>query len=218
MDKEDQEHFRTIREASAKPSTGSKRPEARSTSGLDQDSCLTIAKGICGCYRRDEAQDPETFAAALAIVLMDYPADIVRVAADPRTGVITAFPMGLPNVGQIRQFLEDKLTYKLKIERLAALPRADFKRLGRPAPGPGDWANVFVPAADRNYPRMVEKAKTADVREYRYDQAVGHVGIWVSLTWLDQPDAVKSAFKVPSMTDIEALYARHPELGEGEAA
>ena len=72
---------------------------------------------IAGCYRRDEAQNPEMFAAALALILGEYPYAVVDYVADPRTGVITEFPMGLPNVGQIRKFCD--VVYDRQ-ERLAA--------------------------------------------------------------------------------------------------
>ena len=61
---------------------------------------------IAGCYRRDEAQNPQMFAAALALVLGEYPRAVVEYVADPRTGVITEFPMGLPNIGQIQGFCD----------------------------------------------------------------------------------------------------------------
>ena len=111
MDNEDREHFKTIGSALAKPQTGlsTQRSAANLQSRHDQASCLTKAKAIFGCYRRDEAHDPEGFVAALAAILGDYPAQLVDYAADPRTGVSTEYPMGLPNVGQIRQFLDAAL-------------------------------------------------------------------------------------------------------------
>jgi hypothetical protein len=108
MDMEDRNHFKTI--AGALPeryvSSGNKSTKASSHSPLAPHSCLKKAEMIAGCYRRDEAQNPEMFAAALAIILGDYPAEVVDYVADPRTGVITEFPMGLPNVGQIQSFCD----------------------------------------------------------------------------------------------------------------
>ena len=49
---------------------------------------------ILGCYRRDEATDPEIFASALALIFQDYPREIVEFVTDPRTGVITEFSVG----------------------------------------------------------------------------------------------------------------------------
>ena len=65
---------------------------------------------ILGCYRRDEATDPDMFASALAMIFQDYPRDIVEYVTDPRTGVINKFPMGLPQVPQIRECLEQAIS------------------------------------------------------------------------------------------------------------
>lgn len=104
MDTEDQEHFRTI--AGASVVRLNDKPRRESSSRPDLAYFQAKAHAICGCYRRDEAQDPETFAAALAIVLADYPKQIADYAADPRTGVVTKYPMGLPNIGQIKEFCD----------------------------------------------------------------------------------------------------------------
>lgn len=216
MDRDDHEHFRTTASRLAEQSNGNSRPE-RSRSGLDLAYCQTIARGICGCYRRDEAQDPETFAAALAIVLQDYPADIVRLAGDPRTGVITAFPMGLPNVGQIREFLEDKLSHQEKLKRLGSLPKPEFNRLPPPPSGPGDLANVFVSADSKLYQVMVGKAQTGDSREYRFEERP-RPGIWVALSWFDGAAQIAKTFKVPTDDDLRALYPKPTAEGQGEAA
>jgi hypothetical protein len=149
-------------------------------------------------------------------VLTDYPADIVNLAADPRTGVVASFPMGLPNVGQIRQFLEDKLSHREKLQRLAELPKQEFKRFPPTPAGPGDLANVFVPETVRQYAQMVERAKTGDPREFRY--ATG--GIMVGLSWFDTPAQVAKTFKTPTNEEIQKHYAKPDligaEAGEGE--
>ena len=122
MDTEDRDHFRTI--ALALPAHSEKLEKMSnremSHSRLDPAYCLQKAEMIAGCYRRDEAQNPEMFAAALALILGEYPYAVVDYVADPRTGVITEFPMGLPNVGQIRQFCD--VVYDRQ-ERLAAPKR-----------------------------------------------------------------------------------------------
>jgi hypothetical protein len=152
---------------------------------------------ICSCYRRDEAQNPEMFAAALAIVLGDYPTEIVNYAADPRTGVITRFPMGLPNVGQIKVYLDETQAWKDRLKHYGQLPKAEFARLPKPPAGPGAWANVFVPADALPYARMVELTINADHREWRYDTE--RQGIWVALSWLQEPTKGKSPQPLPDL-------------------
>lgn len=146
---------------------------------------------ICGCYRRDEAQSPEIFAAALAIVLGDYPAEIVHYAADPRTGVISEFPMGLPSVGQIKQYLDGVQIKKDRLKHYGNLP-PPVPRLPKPPVGAGDWANVLVAPDAPQYARMVGLTKDGDSRCWRYDKikpGETKPGIWVSFNWLDQPAA-----------------------------
>lgn len=216
MDKEDRDNFRTIANQSAGQQQGYK--SRGSHGGLDPDSCLTMARQICGSYRRDEAQDPETFAAAVAVVLGDYPADIARIAADPRTGVAAAFPNGLPQVGQIKEFLDGLHKRKLYLEHLASLPKPDFNDPPRPKAGPGDWANVLVHSDAPQYPHMVERARQpgADPREFRFVRQ----GIWVGARWFEAPrqQLVSKTFKLLSDDDLRALYPKAPAEGQEDAA
>jgi hypothetical protein len=145
------------------------------------------AKAICGCYRRDEAQDPETFAAGLAAVLSDYPVAIVEYAADPRTGVIKAFPMGLPSVGQVGQFLDEMQARQERINRYAALPKAP-RYVG---PKLKAEPNLFVPDTAHRYGAMVKRADKEPERA-RYGSnvcadGVNRNGIFVPLNWYEDP-------------------------------
>lgn len=140
---------------------------------------------IASCYRRDEAQNPELFADALALVLGDYPADIVKIAVDPRTGVIERFPMGLPNVGQIKQYLDDLLAKRDRLRHYAALPKPQpFRRtLEKAEP------NLFVPNEHRRYEVMAAKAQKEPERA-RFENHLcsdGQVraGVWVPLDWFE---------------------------------
>jgi hypothetical protein len=123
MDYQDSDNFKTINSASVGQPTASltQHTKENSHSRLDQASCLTAAKAISGSYRRDEAHDPETFVAALALIFGDYPESIVQYAADPRTGVVSKFPMGLPNVGQIKEFCDGVLSRQERIARYSSL-------------------------------------------------------------------------------------------------
>jgi hypothetical protein len=119
MDQEDREHFKTIAAASVVRLDAKQSRESNSR----QDLAYFQAKAdaICGCYRRDEAQNPETFAAALTLVLADYPKEIAEYAADPRTGIVTQYPLGLPNIGQIKEFCDGVQTRQDRIERYSKL-------------------------------------------------------------------------------------------------
>jgi hypothetical protein len=83
------------------------------------------APRFLGRFRFDwTSHDPETFAAGLAVVLADYPAAIVEYAADPRTGVVSKFPMGLPNVGQIKEYCDGILARQERLAHYSSLPKA----------------------------------------------------------------------------------------------
>src|SRR5215467_7258936 len=137
---QDRDSFKTINSASAVPPTASltQHGKENSHSHLDQASRLTAAKAISGSYRRDEAHDPETFVAALAIIFGDYPASIVQYAADPRTGVVCKFPMGLPNVGQIKEFCDGVLARQERLQRYSELKRVGPRPI-ETKPEPKNW-------------------------------------------------------------------------------
>jgi hypothetical protein len=42
---------------------------------------------LFGCYRKGDANDPETYTAAIAAILTEYPPEVIRIATDPRTGI-----------------------------------------------------------------------------------------------------------------------------------
>ncbi len=42
---------------------------------------------LCACYRKDEAVNPEVYAAAVEAVLSDYPREVIEYVTDPRTGL-----------------------------------------------------------------------------------------------------------------------------------
>jgi hypothetical protein len=71
----------------------------------------------------------------LALTFGDYPASIVQYAADPRTGVVCKFPMGLPNVGQIKEFCDGILARQERIAHYAGL--GPSKRYEPPPVKPG---------------------------------------------------------------------------------
>jgi hypothetical protein len=76
-----------------------------SRSGLDPVYCLRKAQMVFGCYRRDEANNPEIFSAAIAAVFEGYSREVVERAADPRTGIASQYKF-LPAVQEVREFCD----------------------------------------------------------------------------------------------------------------
>ena len=163
MDTEDREHFKTIGSQLAKQPIGSSKPQSAANlqSRHDQASCLVRAKAIFGCYRRDEAHDPEAFVAALAAILGGYPKAVVDYVADPRTGAVAEFPRGLPNVGQIQEFC-DVILRRLEI---LSQPKAIAKPFVPPPVKPGqiDAAQFHKLVAEgKTFARPVGRFETVD--------------------------------------------------------
>jgi len=45
------------------------------------------AKLLFGSYRKGDANDPDTYVAAITAVLSEYPADVIKRVTDPRLGI-----------------------------------------------------------------------------------------------------------------------------------
>jgi hypothetical protein len=94
-------------------------------------------------------------------VLGDYPRTVVDYVADPRTGVITEFPMGLPNIGQIQGFCDRTV----KRFELMAKPRAVAVPYVPPPVLPGQIdSNEFARrvASGELKPRPIGRFETID--------------------------------------------------------
>jgi hypothetical protein len=140
--------FKTIGSQLEKPSSASPPPTSDPRPG--HHWCVQQARLITGCYRRDEAHDPDAFGSALALVLADYSVAVVSYATDPRTGVAKAFPNGLPNVGQIREFCDGVQNRLARLDRYAALPRQQSQPIAAPALKAGQFSyKEFLEMAER---------------------------------------------------------------------
>ena len=146
---------------------------------------------LFGCYRRGDANDPETYVAAVAAVLSLYGSDIIREATDPRTGIQTSekFAAFMPNAGELKIYCEAIAARKERMRQLAAIPKpvpAD-RRLEAPAQPQGSWANVFVPEGHARYQRMVDATEKLDRKFWKFGHSSeGVVGLWIALNvWQD---------------------------------
>jgi hypothetical protein len=149
---------------------------------------LDRAKLLLGCYRRTDANDPETYIAAIAAVLSLYDAALIRDATDPRTGIQTsakhaAWP---PNVGELKAFCDDEAGHRSRMKKYADQPRPNFRiaSLPAPEPRPGRRANLLVPKDNPRYPEMCERAKNGDPANWKWHER----GIMVSLAWWQNTD------------------------------
>lgn len=122
------------------------------------------------------------------MVFSDYPASVVEFVADPRTGVIADYPMGLPNVGQIRAVCEATLRRQETLTRFAKMPKY---RPYVPPPPSKPKPNLFVPEFSGKYQQMTDfhHKSGGEMSFYKKDHAYlnGDTanGIMVPHHWFD---------------------------------
>lgn len=166
------------------------RPRESRQAGSSRNSTNQVAfamqraEVLFGSYRRGDANDPERYVAAIAAVLSMYEPDLIREITDPRSSIATTekFMSFMPNAGELKVYCDGVAAVRDRIRKMAAWPAPDPSRmrLAAPVPMPGDKATVLVPKENQRYPAMVEWAKTADERLWKFDPR----GIWVSWdTW-----------------------------------
>jgi hypothetical protein len=170
---------------------------------------------LFGCYRRGDANDPETYVAAVAAVLARYDAELIREVTDPNTGIQTAekYMTFMPNAGELKVYCESIAARRERLKRFGTLPAPDFSRarLPRPEPLPGDLATVFVPAGHPRCAALVEWAKTADPRKWRYEK---RAGIWISYDIWDVGPAVARRLSEHTKPIVEPALSRETEPAE----
>jgi hypothetical protein len=68
----------------------------------DQEWLHQRAAMLSACYRKDEANNPEMYGAALQAVLGEYPPDVVEFVTDPRTGIAARLKW-LPSIAEVHE-------------------------------------------------------------------------------------------------------------------
>lgn len=125
-------------------------------------------KLMFGCYRRDDAADPETYSAAVAAVLSEYPLSVVNRVTDPRSG-LPSRSQWLPTVKEVREACEEldsrerrfaqaatweaeQLENRKRFEASKNEPRVDLAAKYGP-----NWGLTGV--VDRESPEQIEKRR-----------------------------------------------------------
>ena len=60
---------------------------------------------LFGCYRKGDANDPDTYVAAITAVLSEYPADVIKRVTDPRLGIARKSKF-MPNLCELSEACE----------------------------------------------------------------------------------------------------------------
>lgn len=63
------------------------------------------ARLLFGCYRKGDANDPETYTAAVTAILADYSPEVIRRVTDPRTGIPRKLKF-MPNPAEVAEECE----------------------------------------------------------------------------------------------------------------
>lgn len=143
-----------------------------------------------GCYRRGDANNPETYVAAVSAVLIHYSPDVVKEVTDPYSGLPSRKKengySGMPDVADVKEACEDEAARIDRMAKYSKMPRYyQPMRLPSPPAVPGSRANVLVRKDSPQYPLMLERTEGADFREWKWDEK--GQGIWVSLVWIEAP-------------------------------
>jgi hypothetical protein len=135
------------------------------------------------CYRREDAANPEQYAAAIGLVLSGYPRSIVEYVTDPRTGIQSRcdFP---PSVKEMSDACE------VEMRRIAAMSKPWVKPRAHTyipvSKESGCFANTFFASDQPIYSAIEEyiRGKGVDPREWKRGKSPSREinGIWISYT------------------------------------
>ena len=70
-----------------------------------------------GCYRKGDANDPETYTAAITAILAEYEPEVIQRVTDPRTGIPRKFKF-MPNPAELSEACDEAQAY-LTAEKVA---------------------------------------------------------------------------------------------------
>lgn len=148
---------------------------------------------LFGCYRRGDANDPDTYCAAVAATLSRFSASVVEYVTDPRTGIPGSCEW-LPSVAEVKAACVAREDYLVRLRDLDRRfgGRKPLLALPLDRDRPGRRANVFVPAGTPFYDRACKIAETADIADYKRDPE-GRPGIWIALHLWEAPATKRPA-------------------------
>lgn len=139
------------------------------------------AKILFGCYRTGDANDPETYVAAITAVLAQYPENIITQVTHPITGLPSNGKGWLPTVKEVRDACD--AAYEPIIQNELRLKR------------------VKEQIEQREREERREKP-TMDQLKAKYGE---NWGIGESIN-----EAKRESFKAPSVEDLKAHYQSKP--------
>jgi hypothetical protein len=172
------------------PLAGSRPPEPPSDQGREAYA-LQRAGTMFGCYRRGEANDPETYTAAIGAVLSEFDRDVIEYVTDPRSGLPSSCDF-LPTVKEVKDACIARVRFKETLAK-PAFRMTDYRRA--PGPPPGQDYFSMVEKHGRPIGRFEEKPlvlpKTGVITPGQAKAALGAT----DEQWDEIPDASDYDFK-----------------------
>jgi hypothetical protein len=68
------------------------------------------ARTLFGCYRKGDANDPETYTAAITAILAEYSPEVIQRVTDPRTGIARTNKW-MPNPAEVAEACDEAKGY-----------------------------------------------------------------------------------------------------------
>jgi hypothetical protein len=130
---------------------------------ISQTTDLTLAteraRLLVGCYRKDDAGDPEVFARAVVAVLMRYPAEVVVQVTEPATGLPSKLKW-LPAIAEIVEACDASMAPILRQRERERVEEARKRAL----PPPPVASKPTREELAAKYPGLIGRAAATDLR------------------------------------------------------
>lgn len=105
-----------------------------------------------GCYRRGDANDPDTYVAAIAAMLATYPEDVIQTVTNPTTGLPRKSPF-LPSVSEVAAACDAEMKAEIEeVRRARAIEKqfAERRQFEEERKGPKPTYNELVARCARD--------------------------------------------------------------------
>lgn len=112
-----------------------------------------------GCYRKQDANDPDIYVAAVASILNEYPPAVIDFVTDPRTGLPNRLKW-LPTVAEVREGCDLQLATAKNLIRLRERAEQEQRTLDslHSTPQQKALAISFLKQVETNWPDLLKPA------------------------------------------------------------
>lgn len=174
-----------------------------------------------GCFRRDEAADPDTFVAAVTMILAHYSPRVVEAVTDPFSGLPTRKNergySGLPDVADVKEACEAEAA---RVQRLATYAKLGTTQRRLPAPPRPQEATIFTAQGFPHYEKLKRRyeagERPAHFANHVCVDKVERYGIWTPFNWIEEAGP-KTAKKLGQYTDAELRAMYPPRTSEPQS-